>query len=91
MASNENVTHRNFSKKMETNQFRYVVLMVKFAGGKKSLLSVAIIDEFYFFDLMEIHAAKLSLNLKVKIFCIALYCTHHEDEMVLLKNGKKVS
>ena len=54
MASNENVTHRNFSKKMETNQFRYVVLMVKFAGGKKSLLSVAIIDEFYFFDLMEI-------------------------------------
>ena len=36
---------------------------------------VAVIDEFYTFDLMEIPVAKLTLilNFKVKIFCTVFY------------------
>ena len=72
-------------------------------GGKKSL-SVAIIDEFYTIDLMEIHVKNLpqNLNLKVTTFFFR-HCTPFitkvklfqatigRNLIVLLKNGNKVS
>ena len=55
---------------------------------------MAIADEFFTFDLIEIREkkpAKFTLNFEVKI---ALYFTNREGKtflIVLLRNGKKVS
>lgn len=69
----------------------------------KKNLSVAIIDEFYTFDLMETHnvyriCRKIDLELEIqskKIF-FEVYSIYHKwktfprNLIVLLKNGKKV-
>ena len=66
-------------------------------GGKKSL-SIAITDEFYTFDLMEIHVENLPQNFEINIFFLLhsiLLITKMQRKIRshpnnLLKNGKKV-
>ena len=58
-------------------------------GGKKSL-SIAITDEFYTFDLMEIHVENLPQNFEINIFFLLHSILLITNPNNLLKNGKKV-
>ena len=68
--------YERWGRESNTRTFRVGFTMVQ--GGKKSL-SVAILNEFYTFDLMEILYAKL--NFKVKFFFLfTLYPTHQIEK-----------